>query len=809
VANQLIPGSWAWLPGEGPVQILDSQDVYGAASASVHSVTLGVVSTISREVLRPIADRTWTDLDVAARLTGTRVAALAVAGIPVHSRHAGFQLLPHQEGILRRAMKLNPVRLAICCEVGLGKTMTAGAIVAELLARNSIRRILVLAPKGVQLQWVAEMRDKFGIDFARIGPEGVPISSPDIWAGFDLVVTSTDAVKPMYRRAGWTAEQVRGHNDSRFNGLVKAGWDVVIIDEAHHVAGSTDDVSRHRLARALTASATNVLLLTATPHSGKSESFRRFLGLIDDDFNHGRPVTAVNVRDIIARTAKRTAVDNAGNLLFRPRTTRMEVIPWGDRNAHRRLYDDVTEWVRDGYVAANASGNNTTGFLLLLFQRLVASSTPALLVTLQRRRAALIAAVATVAPEQDLLDLLEAEGDLPEEVAERFPGLPGELAAIDAIIAAGERAISTGPDPKVAHFLGLLRALQRAEHNPTVKVLVFTQFRATQAMLLNLLGDQGITCTGIDGSMGLEDRRLAQERFSLDAQVLVSTDAGGEGVNLQFAHVVVNWDLPWSPTLIEQRIGRVDRIGQAKPVLAVNLAMQDSVDQRVIEVLEEKLARILDELGVDKRNDVLATADGLVDSLYLAAILNPDTIEAAGDEFAIKARTALSENLDEFAILDSVAVQAPPLETSPMPALLEILDAMDVARIRSWPTPWMVPGEPAPVVTWRVPHGGWLVVGVVGCATESGMASNYFAVFLRDEGRSDPTMGEQLWANLAMAPPSVSGSIPVPDHVGEAISAALADHSYRPLLDISRGAQLRSVVVRPSIVVRIDSEGAS
>ena len=796
-------GSWVWLPGDGPAQVLDSQDIYGAASATVYSAARGSVQTVSLDDLLPIGSRTWTDDEVAERITGGRVAALALTGVPVHRRVEGFELLPHQEAILRRAMVMDPVRLAICCEVGLGKTMTAGAIAAELLARGRIRRVLVVAPKGVQLQWVAEMRDKFALDFTRVGPEGVPISTPDIWSGFELVITSTDAVKPLRQRAGWTPERVRAHNDARFTGLVGAGWDLVIMDEAHHVAGSSDDVSRHRLARALSESVRNVLLLTATPHSGKSESFRRFLGLVDDNFNHGRPVSAGTVRAVIARTAKRTAVDRSGYLLFGPRVTRMEVVPWGAHTDHRALYDDVTDWVREGYLAATASGNRATGFLLLLFQRLVASSTTALLVTLQRRRAAILASVVAGGPDEDVLDLIDAEGDLPEEVAEQFPGLPGELAALDAIIASGERALSTGPDPKVAHFLRLLRTLQRAEHDPSVKVLVFTQFRATHAMLLALLREHGISCTGIDGSMGLEDRRIAQEEFSLDAQVLVSTDAGGEGVNLQFAHVVVNWDLPWSPTSIEQRIGRVDRIGQRKPVLAINLAMDDSVDQRVIEILEQKLATILDELGVDKRNDVLATADTFVDNLYVAAIVHPESVEAAGEEFARQAREALGENQDEVAILDALAVQAPPADDSPMPGLLEVLDRALAPRIAVWPTPWMVPGERAPEISLGIAASGWFVLGVVACATGVGMGANYFAVFLREDGAVDAAQGEQMWSQLALDPPRVRGNAEVPSDVSEHIAAALSDYSYRPLMELANGAPLRSVVVRTSLIARV------
>ena len=157
----------------------------------------------------------------------------------------------------------------------------------------------------------------------------------------------------------------------------------------------------------------------------------------------------------------------------------------------------------------------------------------------------------------------------------------------------------------------------------------------------------------------------------------MSTDAGGEGVNLQFAHVVVNWDLPWTPTLVEQRIGRVDRIGQRVPVRAFSFALEDSVDQRVLEVLESKLAVILRELGVDKRGDVLATVDGLTDSLYVTAILNPQGLDEAGEAFAAATRTELQATSGERAILGEIAITAPKPAPSPVPGLIERLQRRD------------------------------------------------------------------------------------------------------------------------------------
>ena len=160
--------------------------------------------------------------------------------------------------------------------------------------------------------------------------------------------------------------------------MINAGWDLVIIDEAHHVAGSSVDVARYQMAHGLAAGSENMLLLTATPHSGKSESFRRFLGLLDSTFDAGGEITNAAVSAVLARTDKRGAVDNAGKPLFQPRTTRLELVQWGRHPLHRELYESVAEYVREGYLRARSSGDATSGFLMLLFQRLVASSSAAI-----------------------------------------------------------------------------------------------------------------------------------------------------------------------------------------------------------------------------------------------------------------------------------------------------------------------------------------------------------------------------------------------------------------------------------------------
>jgi len=565
---------WAWLPSAGePVEVLARSELWGREMAEIIVPSTQHRRRVSVAELADLSSRRWLDAEVMWRAAATRAVALAADGDPLVAARGRVSLLPHQLSTLERALAMDRVRLAICDEVGLGKTITAGAIFSEMKARGRLRRVVVVAPRGVQLQWIAEMAERFGEEFVRVGPEGLPVDSGvDPWRVFDQVVCSLDAVKPLRRRSGWSPEQVEAHNAARFRALLDAGWDMVIIDEAHHVAGSSEDVARHQLAVELTGVAPNVLLLSATPHSGKSDGFRRFLGLLDDRFLHGQPVARSTVAPYVVRTEKRQAVDNAGRVLFQPRETSLRVAPYTDREMERELYEAVTDYVRSGWDAAKRQGRNSAAFLVLLMQRLVSSSTAAILAALEKRSAALGEGGNQLTLFVDRgEDWAELTGEEQYEmlVNARGPAWATERAELTGLLRVAREAAAGGADAKVRAFFDLLGELRRSERDPNVKVLVFTEFVQTQDMLLGLLEQAGVPAVMINGTMGLAERALAQQAFRDHAQILVSTDAGGEGINLQFAHVVVNWDLPWSPSRLEQRIGRVDRIGQTHTVRAL------------------------------------------------------------------------------------------------------------------------------------------------------------------------------------------------------------------------------------------------
>jgi len=325
------------------------------------------------------------------------------------------------------------------------------------------------------------------------------------------------------------------------------------------------------------------------------------------------------------------AIDAEGKPLFKPRRTELAPVSWEDRHRDRRLlYEAATECVREGYNHAMREKRSYIGFLMILMQRLVVSSTRAVRTTLERRLEALEApqeqlTLFPMVSEEDWADL-DGQEQMDTLLKTRLKALKNERAEVKLLLEAARRCESRGPDAKAEALLDWIYRLQAEEGDPDLKVLVFTEFVPTQEMLYEFLTERGFEVVCLNGSMDMEERKRVQDAFAKDARILISTDAGGEGLNLQFCHVVINYDIPWNPMRLEQRIGRVDRIGQTHTVRAINFVFEDSVEHRVREVLEEKLAVIFEEFGIDKTGDVLdsAQAEKIFTDLFIEAILHPD-----------------------------------------------------------------------------------------------------------------------------------------------------------------------------------------
>ncbi len=682
-------------------KVIEEQTLWGQTVCRVWLPNQDAVVRVPRSTLRPLsADlqpeiEAWRIAYVAAAAKVAEVLEGSTSAADGHVLLAPMEShvipLPHQIYALSRAISGDRVRYLLADEVGLGKTIEAGLVMRELKLRGLVRRILVVSPKGIATQWVAEMQTHFNEQFQlvvgddigtlqRLSPvmsheSRVPglfdsqLATRNPWTLFDQVIVSLDSVKPMDKRRGWTAERVAEYNRSRFEDLVTAGWDLVVVDEAHRLGGSTDQVARYKLGKGLAEAAPYVLLLSATPHQGKTDAFHRLMNLLDDDaFPDMDSVSRERVAPYVIRTEKRKAIDADGKPLFKPRRTQMAPVAWESRHhLQQLLYEAVTDYVREGYNQALSEKKRHIGFLMILMQRLVVSSTRAIKTALERRLEVLSSALRLqssdmnefesdnpelTTPDSELVYDMDGQELLDELLKSHVSALQSEGSHVETLLDAAVRCEQAGPDAKAEALIEWIYELQAEENEPDLKVLIFTEFVPTQQMLKEFLEARGISVVTLNGSMDMEERGAAQDSFRKSHRVLVSTDAGGEGLNLQFAHVIINYDIPWNPMRLEQRIGRVDRIGQPKKVRAINFVFEDSVEFRVREVLEQKLSVIFDEFGIDKTGDVLdsAQAGELFEDVFASAILNPDGIETSVDHTVARLRDEIQQVREASAI---------------------------------------------------------------------------------------------------------------------------------------------------------------
>ena len=537
-------------------------------------------------------------------------------------------------------------------------------------------------------------------------------------------------------------------------------------------------------------------------------------------------VTRDRVQPYVIRTEKRRAITAEGKPLFKPRKTELAPVSWGETHRDQQLlYEAVTEYVREGYNQAMREKRSYIGFLMILMQRLVVSSTTAIRTTLQRRLEALEApqeqlSLFPVYSDDEWADL-DGQEQIETLLTTRLKALKNERAEVKLLLEAATRCMQAGVDAKAEALLDWLYKLQAEEGDPDLKALVFTEFVPTQQMLQQFLTERGFQVVCLNGSMDMDERKKVQEAFAEDARILISTDAGGEGLNLQFCHVVINYDIPWNPMRLEQRIGRVDRIGQTHVVRAVNFVFEDSVEHRVREVLEEKLAVIFEEFGIDKTGDVLdsAQAGHIFDDLYVDAILNPDEVDASVDKVITRLQEQTRDTQESSSILgateDLEPSEAQRLMAHPLPHWIE---RMTVSYLRvhggkaernrrtwnlTWPDgeeltrvvfsgkeaeqaptarhltledsrirglvmrlPQFAPGQPISVVT--IPGITDEVTGLwslwrIGIATMDRNRHRIMPLFLADGGKVFAPTARHLWDRLLSVAPSVREPLEIDD----------------------------------------------
>lgn len=550
---------------------------------------------------------------------------------------SGVIPLPHQLHVLNRVMENNHIRYILADEVGLGKTIEAGMIIKELKARGLIKRILVVCPTGLVTQWASEMQDKFHEKFNVILPSDFDTirrltDNEDVYGQYDQVISPMDSIKPIERHAGWTEEHVEKYNEERIYSIINSGWDLVVIDEAHRVAGSTGEVARYKLGHLLSEASPYLLLLSATPHNGKTEPFLRLVRLLDEDaFPNAKSIVKEQVTPYLIRTEKREAIDNSGNKLFKSRITHLVEMSWDERHAmQKELYKRVTAYVSKTYNKAqrNRKKNMCLIFLLIIMQRMVTSSTAAVRQSLERRLEILKAQSTKIGSlTEDDIATLDIEDGVEEALEAISLDIDEEIAELEDIISVAKQAEFQHPDVKIEYLLNTVDEIIGEDQNQ--KIIIFTEFVATQQYLEHALVSKGYTVAILNGSMSIDERNIALKDFRDRANVFISTDAGGEGLNLQFSNIIINYDLPWNPMKIEQRCGRVDRIGQQRDVHIFNFIIKDTVENRVRQVLEEKLSVIFKEMGVDKYSDVLDSEVAECDftEVYMRSISHPSRID--------------------------------------------------------------------------------------------------------------------------------------------------------------------------------------
>jgi len=567
---------------------------------------------------------------------------------------ARTEILPHQIFTAHKVVSSSKRRFLLADEVGLGKTIEAGMIWQALMQRGQAKRTLIICPAGLTVQWQEEMQDKFG-QFFEIFQRDFHTINPRIWDLKACAIASLDCLKR------------KEHKEKL---LENRKWDLIIFDEAHRLSArdygesKTEKTQNYRLADDLKDHTDALLLVTATPHQGDASHsrFRHLLELLDSRIDFGgldegtQTLWSYAVRessgngykpykDYILRTPKINVTDSQGKKIFRGRDTHVLRFPmFKDEST---FYREVSKYISAGYrMVEHLKDRNrklAIGFVLTVFQKLASSSTHAIRSALYGRKMRL------QDKYQRLPDAVDSLESIREQIDERFEGefeekaawrLKSELEFVKDELKELDRLISmpVKQDRKLVELKELIgRVFSESDRGDKEKVLVFTEYRKTQDHLVEQLektfGEGSVVI--INGDMKLDQRKTSVHRFRDDDNVrfLVSTESGGEGINLQFCHVLVNYDLPWNPMRIEQRVGRIYRFGQTKRVQVCNFRTKETVEDKIYGFLEQKidvaakaLAGITGEDPEDIKSSMLGQLESEVDynAIYKRAIVEQD-----------------------------------------------------------------------------------------------------------------------------------------------------------------------------------------
>jgi len=565
--------------------------------------------------------------------------------------------LPHQiEAVYGYILRLPKIRFLIADDPGAGKTIMAGLVIKELKLRGLARRILIVTPGHLKDQWRRELNDKFSEKFV-IADRSVMNAhyGENIWERENQLITSMDFAK----------------QDDIIPSLQAVHWDLVIVDEAHKMAAyrygdKPKETDRYKLGKILSKTSEHLLFLTATPHKGDPENFRLFLDLLEPGFFSSEMMLKESIENrdnpLFIRRMKEDLKDFDGKPLFLPR--HVKTIKFSLTDDETILYNELSKYVVNQYnKALKSDKKRNVAFALLILQRRMASSVYAVKCSLQRRKNRLenLLKGEEERPIRAVLDIEEVD-DYEEQrrweveesweslsVAENREELEREIKTIERLIEMADKIIRKESEVKLKELKKLMESLGEQ------KILIFTESRDTLEYLVNKLKKWGYSVVSIHGGMDLPSRIMAEKIFKNEAQVMVATEAAGEGINLQFCNIMINYDIPWNPNRLEQRMGRIHRYGQTKEVFVYNLVSADTREGKVLARLLDKLEEIRNALGTDKVFDVIGeifygkrlyklVIEAAANARDISEILKEIEIKV-DEEYIAKVKDALGESL--------------------------------------------------------------------------------------------------------------------------------------------------------------------
>ena len=629
-------------------------------------------------------------------------------------------ILPHQvEAVYRYLLPLPRIRFLLADDTGAGKTIMTGLLIKELLFRGVIGKILIITPGGLTKQWQQdEMQSKFGLSFRLVNHASFDADPGQFSRGDEgFFITSIDYIS---------------RHEACLNAAKETRWDLIVVDEAHKLSAyeygtKIDERKRYRTVKELANKTDHLLFLTATPHRGRKDTFRRLLLLLDEDlFQKDEHVTqrvqeavseytaAQSIEDeplisrarnrFFLRRLKEEMVNWDGNPLFKPRHTK--TVGYDLTPEELELYNAVTRYVRSRRKQAKEKRNRNVELTLMVMQRRLASSIYAITRTLKNRLTALEEVLAILRDPNRIAErrrlLRDDTNETPQDIAEYEELDETERETVDKRIF--RQVLSDKPEDvekerdevkrlhemaehlsghAEAKFGELLKVLDSSDviRSDREKLLIFTEHKDTLDNLADRLRRKGYSVTTIHGGMNVDERKKAQIEFRLHSKIMIGTDAAGEGINLQFCRYMINWDIPWNPNRLEQRMGRIHRYGQESDVWVYNLVAVNTREGAVLEKVLLKLDVMREQMGDDRVYDVI---DDLLEDVPLVQLIEKsidaeDASAASQEADASLNRAEMNQRAEQLVALQKRQSLASRLD---LKSARELRDQSDERRLQ-------------------------------------------------------------------------------------------------------------------------------